>query len=155
MTCSDLYQRKYLQMIIFSFLCVKIQLTDIIWIYWGLLQNWWMIFMRRLYLYNIKLNNNDMFWFISKKILTDDNFFIPLCKNSIDRYYLNILRIITLTCQIYIEYEWYNLEHNKQLGIIFEHQFINSTMGKWDDQYIFIKIFINRGNWIYVKLWKK
>ena len=38
---------------------------------------------------------------------------IPLCKNPIDRYYLNIFRIIKLIYHMSIEYELYNLAYNK------------------------------------------
>ena len=36
------------------------------------------------------------------------------------------------------------------MGILYEHQFTNATIGKWDDQYIFINVSSNRGNRLYV-----
>ena len=39
--------------------------------------------------------------------------FIPLCLKSPDRYYFNILRIITLFYHMYLEYEIYNLTQKK------------------------------------------
>ena len=36
---------------------------------------------------------------------------ISLCKNSTDRYHLNILMIITIIYHIYIKCEFYNLEY--------------------------------------------
>ena len=73
-------------------------------------------------------------------------FIIPLCKKSTDRYHLNILRIIPLIYHMFIEYELYNLTYNKNTGFLYKYRFINSTMGRWDDQYTFITIFRNRGN---------
>ena len=55
---------------------------------------------------------------------------------------------------MYIDYELYNLAKNKNTGFVYEHQFINATMGKWEDHYTFIKIFRNRGNRVYVKLYQ-
>ena len=61
--------------------------------------------------------------------------FITLCKNSTDKYHLNILKIIALIYHIYTEYEFYNLAYNNNPFSFYEHQLITATMGKWDDQY--------------------
>ena len=51
---------------------------------------------------------------------------ILLCKNSTDRYHLNILRIITIIYHIYIECESYNLAYKKP-------KLLRLTGFKWDD----------------------
>ena len=56
---------------------------------------------------------------------------ISLCKNSTDRYHLNILSIIDIIYHMYIEYELYLLAYIKNPGVIYEHEFIYTTMGKW------------------------
>ena len=61
--------------------------------------------------------------------------FIPLCKNSTNRYPLNILTIITLIYHMYIEYKLYNLSFNKTPVFLYDQQFISATMGNWDDHY--------------------
>ena len=44
---------------------------------------------------------------------TTKNMLIPLCKNTSDRYNFNILIIISIDCNIYIESELYNLAHGE------------------------------------------
>ena len=75
--------------------------------------------------------------------------FIPLCKKSIGRYHLNILRIITLIYHMYIEYELYNLTYNKTTGLIYENQFISATISKWEYHDTFTGIFRERRIWPY------
>ena len=58
---------------------------------------------------------------------------VPLCKTSPDRYYCNILGIITLVYHMYIEYEIYNLVYIRNPGFLYESKFTEVTMGKWDD----------------------
>ena len=70
---------------------------------------------------------------------------IPLCKNSTDRYHLNILRIIVIIYHIYIEYELYNLSYTKIYNIVVEQEFICSTIRKWDDHDSYTKIFHDQG----------
>ena len=74
------------------------------------------------------------------------NSFIPLCIESHDRYYFNILRIITIFYHLYIEYEIYNLAYNKNKGFLNDIRFIKVTMGKRDGYYTFLKIIRRRGN---------
>ena len=45
---------------------------------------------------------------------------IIFCKNSTDRYNLNILRIIKIIYQIFIQCEWYNLAYTKKQDILVE-----------------------------------
>ena len=77
---------------------------------------------------------------------------IPLCIKSHDRYYFNILRIITIFYHLYIEHEIYNLAYNKNKGFLNDILFIKVTMGKRDGYYTLLKIIRRRGNQLYVKL---
>ena len=43
----------------------------------------------------------------------NEKMFIPLCKNTNDRYHFNIMRIIAIIYHIYIESELYNLAYGK------------------------------------------
>ena len=63
--------------------------------------------------------------------------FIPLCLESPDRYYFNILRVITLFYHMYLEYEIYNLTQRK---IVYKSILIYRTMDKWDVVVIFSEI---------------
>ena len=69
-------------------------------------------------------------------------------------YYLNLLIIITLFYHLYIQYEIYNSEYNKNKGYLDDSLFIQGIMGKWDDYDTFLKIIRRRGNWIYIKLYQ-
>ena len=42
------------------------------------------------------------------------NVFIPLCIESHDIYYFNVLRMITILYNFYIEYEIYEMSYNKK-----------------------------------------
>ena len=66
--------------------------------------------------------------------------FILLCKISHDRYYFNILSIITLFYHFYIEYEIYKLAYSKNKGYLNDSLFILGTMGNWGDYHKFLKI---------------
>ena len=107
----------------------------------------------------------DKFYFVGDSILTKGNYtrmtcydlfkrkykqmrkqFIPLCKKSPNRYYFNVLSIITLFYHLYIEYEIYYLEYNKSKVFINDILFMQGTMGKWEDHYTFLKIIRRRGN---------
>ena len=48
---------------------------------------------------------------------------IPLCENSSDIYYFNILRITAIICQIYIESESFNLTYKNIQIWVYEHEF--------------------------------
>ena len=54
--------------------------------------------------------------------------------------------------QIYIECELYNLAYNKNSVVLYEHEFVRSTMVNWDDHNKFTKMFSDRGILIYIKL---
>ena len=56
-----------------------------------------------------------------------------MCLESHDRYYFNILRIITLLFHLYIEYKLYEWSYEKNVGHINETRFIENTMGKCND----------------------
>ena len=49
---------------------------------------------------------------------------IPLCKNISERYYFNILIIITIICHIYIESELYQLAYRRGQNWIFQVIFL-------------------------------
>ena len=50
--------------------------------------------------------------------------FILLCLESHDRYCFNILRMITLLYNLYIEHVIYNMSNNKKINHINDHLFI-------------------------------
>ena len=64
-----------------------------------------------------------------------------MCKNSTDRHHLNILKIIEIIYHMHIEYEFYILAYDTDPGVLYEHELIYTTMGKWYDHYKFTKIF--------------
>ena len=49
--------------------------------------------------------------------------FIPLCLESYDRYYFNILRMITLFYHMYIKHEIYVKAYNKKRNRMNDHLF--------------------------------
>ena len=57
--------------------------------------------------------------------------FIPLCKNTSERYYFNIMIFITIIYHIYIEIESYQLAYRRSQNWIFHVKISNKTMGKW------------------------
>ena len=72
--------------------------------------------------------------------------FIPLCINSPDRYYFNLLRIITLLYNIYIEYAIYNLSCNTGEDILYGGLFVDGTMCRWDHAVKLSEICSNMGH---------
>ena len=70
---------------------------------------------------------------IHRKKLTQ----IPLCLESHDRYYFNILRMITICYHFYAEHEIYAMAYNKKINHLYDHLFIKNTMSKWcDDEFL-------------------
>ena len=63
--------------------------------------------------------------------------FIYFCLKSHDRYYFNILRMITLLYHFYIEYEIYHTAYNKVINLLNGHVLVERTMSTWDDYIIF------------------
>ena len=57
--------------------------------------------------------------------------FIPLCLESYDKYYFNILRMITLLYHMYIHNEIYQIAYNKVPKCINYYQFIELTTRNW------------------------
>ena len=57
--------------------------------------------------------------------------FIPLCLELHERYYFNILRMITLFYHLYVYHEIYAMVYNKKESFLNDHIFIQSTMIKW------------------------
>ena len=57
---------------------------------------------------------------------------ITLCLESPVRYYFNLLRIIRMLYNMYIEYEKYYLAYNTQ-KILYGSLFMDGKMGKWYD----------------------
>ena len=57
---------------------------------------------------------------------------IPLCLESPVRYYFNLLRIIIMLYNMYIEYEKYYSAYNTQ-KILYGSLFMDGKMGKWYD----------------------
>ena len=72
--------------------------------------------------------------------------FIPLCLNSPDRHSFNLLRIITLLYNIYIEYEIYNLSYNTGEDILYGGLFVYGTMCRWDHAVKLLEIRSNMGH---------
>ena len=58
---------------------------------------------------------------------------IPLFLDLHDRYYLNILRMITLFYHLYIDHERYSMEYFKNVSIFHDTLFIRNTRSKWYD----------------------
>ena len=50
--------------------------------------------------------------------------FIPLCLDSHDGYYLNILRMITLCCHLYVEHEIYTMAYKQKISPLYDNIFI-------------------------------
>ena len=63
---------------------------------------------------------------------------IPLCKNSPNRYDLNLLRIITLIYHMYIEYELCNLAYNKNTVFLYESQLMHGTTSNEQEKHMII-----------------
>ena len=61
---------------------------------------------------------------VMKKLL------ITLCKNSNDRYHLNILIIIAIIYHIYIDCELYNLAYGNSQILIHEQELLKLKNGK-------------------------
>ena len=59
------------------------------------------------------------------------NAFIPLCLESHDKNYFNILRMITLDYSLYIKHEIYDISCDNK-NHLNENILINNTMSKWD-----------------------
>ena len=55
---------------------------------------------------------------------------IPLCLESHDRYYFNILRMITLLYHLYIEHEIYDISQIKNKNHLNDNLFIKYTIIK-------------------------
>ena len=62
--------------------------------------------------------------------------FVTLCLESHDRYYFNILRMITIFHHLYIEHEIYGMAYKKEGTILNESLFIENKTSKWDDDII-------------------
>ena len=59
--------------------------------------------------------------------------FVPLCLESHDKYYFNILRMVNLFYHLYVEHEIYDTAYNKRINRMNDHLFIQNTTSKWDD----------------------
>ena len=69
---------------------------------------------------------------------------VPLCLDSHVRYYLNILRIIILLYNLYIEHEIYYMPYHKIRNCLNVNIFIENSMSKWNDLLHLMK---KRGKW--------
>ena len=49
---------------------------------------------------------------------------IPLCLESHDGCYFNILWMITLCSRLYLQHEIYAMEYNKEINYMYDHLFI-------------------------------
>ena len=78
--------------------------------------------------------------------------FVPLCLESHNRYCFNILRMITLLYNFYIENEIYHMAYNKIIYCLNENLFIEVTMSKWGEYITFWEILGKFLNWLYLKL---
>ena len=76
---------------------------------------------------------------------------IPLFKNSSDRYHFNILIIIAIIYQIYIDSELCNVAYKKIKVVSIKLNF-NQTIGKWKYHDYFTRYVIFQGTGCYVKL---
>ena len=70
------------------------------------------------------------------------NFFLE----SHGRYYFNILRMITILYNLYIDYEIYHMAYNKKINRLNENLFLEETMSKWDVYITFSGILSNIGH---------
>ena len=59
--------------------------------------------------------------------------FIHLFLESHNRYYFNILRMITLFCHLYIEHEIYSMAYLKYISTLHDTLFMQNKISKWDD----------------------
>ena len=67
--------------------------------------------------------------------------FINLCIESHDWYYFNILRMITLCYNFFVEHEIYAMAYNKKINHLYDHLFIKNTLSKWcDDEFLEVTI---------------
>ena len=83
---------------------------------------------------------------IQMTIYTADSLFLSLCIKSLDRDSLNILSIVTLLYQTYIDYEIINLAYNTSKNILYNRQFVNRKMGKWDGKFSLLEILRSLGH---------
>ena len=58
---------------------------------------------------------------------------ITLCLESHERYYSNILRMITICYHLYVDHEIYAMAYNKKRNCLNDHIFIKNKTSKWDD----------------------
>ena len=79
-------------------------------------------------------------------IYTAESLFLSLCINSLDRDSFNILSIVTLLYQTYIDYEIINLAYNTSKNILYNRQFVNRKMGKWDSKFSLLEILRSLGH---------
>ena len=83
---------------------------------------------------------------IQMTIYTAESLFISLCIKSLDRDSFNILGIVTLLYQMYIDYEIFNLAYNTSKNILYNRQFVNRKMGKWDGKFSLLEILRSLGH---------
>ena len=83
---------------------------------------------------------------IQMTIYTAESLFLSLCINSLDRDSFNILSIVTLLYQTYIDYEIINLAYNTSKNILYNRQFVNRKMGKWDGKFSILEILRSLGH---------
>ena len=65
------------------------------------------------------------------------DFSVPLCLESHDIYYFNILRMITLLYNLYIEHEIYDISYHKRRNFLNANLFIENIMSQWNDSITF------------------
>ena len=58
--------------------------------------------------------------------------FVPMCLESHDKCYLNILRMITLLYNFYIWHEIYDMSYHKRINRLNDNLFIENTISKWN-----------------------
>ena len=83
---------------------------------------------------------------IQMTIYTAESLFLSLCIKSLDRDSFNILSIVTLLYQTYIDYEIINLAYNTSKNILYNRQFVNRKMGKWDGKFSLLEILRSLGH---------
>ena len=83
---------------------------------------------------------------IQMTIYTAESLFLSLCINSLDRDSFNILSIVALLYQTYIDYEIINLAYNTSKNILYNRQFVNRKMGKWDGKFSLLEILRSLGH---------
>ena len=83
---------------------------------------------------------------IQMTIYTAESLFLSLCINSLDRDSFNILSIVTLLYQTYIDDEIINLAYNTSKNILYNRQFVNRKMGKWDGKFSLLEILRSLGH---------